>query len=315
MYSRGYRPRGRAAYGRGRGDQRSYYMLMSLLVQVFRRINALEKKPPVTIFLLIVNCVNWYAPDVVDILPSVSEACLRPERLYRGESWVFLFNPVRMIFSAFLHGSEYHLYHNMLSLLNKGIQLELRHKPGNFAFMTAFLLFSSNSLYIVCAHLGEVFLGLRPSCAIGFSGVLFGYKCISMMESAHTGASSTFFGVEIPQGVYVSWIELITIQFAYPNASFLGHLTGIISGYVYYKVFLKVGGGGGGRQSRGGGARGRPANPFASFFNSIFSSNKPRFHGHSTASSSGAGGGGARGAPPGRSSADHVRQQRTKKFE
>ena len=234
MYRGGF---GGRRTGRRGGRDQNYYLATMLVTQVVRRLNELERKPPFTILLLGL-CAAAHYTEVRDWLPSVGQACLRPERLHPGESMLGIFNPVRMIFSSLLHANEYHLYHNCISLLNKGVQLELRHKPLPFAAMTCFLLGASSGLYVLISHLGVAMLGLTPSCAIGFSAVLFGYKVVAALESGHTG-EQTIFGIRVPKGVYLSWVELVTIQFVHPNASFLGHLCGVLAGWLYYLLFLK----------------------------------------------------------------------------
>ena len=193
MYRGGF---GGRRTGRRGGRDQNYYLATMLVTQVVRRLNELERKPPFTILLLGL-CAAAHYTEVRDWLPSVGQACLRPERLHPGESMLGIFNPVRMIFSSLLHANEYHLYHNCISLLNKGVQLELRHKPLPFAAMTCFLLGASSGLYVLISHLGVAMLGLTPSCAIGFSAVLFGYKVVAALESGHTG-EQTFFGLGPP---------------------------------------------------------------------------------------------------------------------
>lgn len=71
------------------------------------------------------------------------------------------------------------------------------------------------------------------SCAIGFSGTLFALKVVStsLLESSFGFSSSmTKFGV---------WIELLYISFITPNASFIGHLAGILVGFAYVKGPIK----------------------------------------------------------------------------
>ena len=292
MFSRYTSPRNRR--GRGRNANPNVYLLTSLAYQVYKKLDQVENKPPLTIFLLALNSAAYYVPEVLgDFLPSVSEACLRPERLRRGDSLVSIFNPVRLVFSAFLHGNDYHLYHNMLSLLTNGVRLEHQHTTGGFAFMTTFLLLSSNVLYVAISHFRESLLGVAPSCAIGFSGVLFGYKIIATLDST-TSPDQTILGVRIPKGLYLSWVELITIQMAYPNASFLGHLCGIISGCLYKFLFMgknnsrrRRGGGGGGTGTMGS-KIGRFMQKLESYFKNLFNPNNQRFYGHGRASSASA---------------------------
>ena len=63
-------------------------------------------------------------------------------------------------------------------------------------------------------------------CAVGFSGVLFALKVVL---SWHSSTSSTIAGFAIPTR-YAAWAELLAIQYATPQASFIGHLGGILAG-------------------------------------------------------------------------------------
>ena len=92
-----------------------------------------------------------------------------------------------------------------------------------------------------------------------------------------SGRENVFFGFHVPRGVYVSWMELITIQYVHPEASFLGHLCGIVSGYAYYGLFLRPPGGGG-RQNQ------RDRNVWSRFKSFLFGGGPRRFHGHGIAS-------------------------------
>ncbi|CEF62199.1 Hypothetical protein SRAE_1000047300 [Strongyloides ratti] len=49
------------------------------------------------------------------------------------------------------------------------------------------------------------------------------------------GDRQYFMGLPIP-GKYSCWLELIAIQMITPNASFIGHLSGIIVGFIYMET-------------------------------------------------------------------------------
>lgn len=70
-------------------------------------------------------------------------------------------------------------------------------------------------------------------CAVGFSGILFALKVVH--NHTNPGGQTNYYGLRIANK-YASWAELLIIQLIYPNASFIGHLSGIIAGFVYIQV-------------------------------------------------------------------------------
>jgi hypothetical protein len=69
------------------------------------------------------------------------------------------------------------------------------------------------------------------SCAVGFSAILFSLKYVLNQKSS---------GMEYVVGIpivskYVCWFELVIISLITPNASFLGHLAGILAGVTYMR--------------------------------------------------------------------------------
>jgi len=77
------------------------------------------------------------------------------------------------------------------------------------------------------------------SCAVGFSGVIFALKVLQT-HYADQGGHQSFMGIPIPvPSKYAFWVELIIIHFVSRNASFVGHLAGILVGLAYTKGPLK----------------------------------------------------------------------------
>ena len=121
----------------------------------------------------------------------------------------------------------------MLSLLWKGVQLERRMGSLKFAEMVAVLLGLSHGLVVVLAKGLNTFFdypdALYSHCAIGFSGVLFALKVVLNSDSPNF---TDVYGVLVPAR-YAAWAELVLIQMFVPGTSFLGHLCGIIAGWLY----------------------------------------------------------------------------------
>ena len=127
----------------------------------------------------------------------------------------------------------------MASLLWKGSILEPRMGTPKFAALIAELAITSSCMYILLA-LGAAIFGIARgplySCAVGFSGVLFGLK---VLLNAHSSGWSDVAGFQLPTR-YAAWAELIVVQFLSPNVSFLGHFCGILAGLLHVYGTSKV---------------------------------------------------------------------------
>lgn len=128
---------------------------------------------------------------------------------------------------------ETHIFYNMLSLLWKGVQLETLMGSKEFALMVAALLGMSQGIMLSLAKSLLLFFDYETpyyrQYAVGFSGVLFGMKVV--LNSVSDGSTNVY-GVEVPSS-HAAWAELILVQMFVPEASFLGHLSGILAGLLY----------------------------------------------------------------------------------
>ena len=70
------------------------------------------------------------------------------------------------------------------------------------------------------------------SCAVGFSAVLFSLKYV---WNRYADSNTNDFGISVPTK-YAAWAELVMISLVTPNASFVGHLAGILAGVLYVHV-------------------------------------------------------------------------------
>ena len=70
------------------------------------------------------------------------------------------------------------------------------------------------------------------SCAVGFSAVLFSLKYVWNQKA---DSNTHVFGISVPTK-YAAWAELVMISVVTPNASFVGHLAGILAGMLYIHV-------------------------------------------------------------------------------
>lgn len=145
----------------------------------------------------------------------------------------------RLVLSAFEHGDDIHLYYNMLSFLAKGRTLELHFGSPYFAYLLGVFTVLTSVTYVGIEVLLTEILDDRQyykSCAIGFSGVIFALKVLTTAYW-ETGYRR-YFGIRV-SGKYAVWLELVAIQLMVPNASFAGHLAGILVGVSYTQGPLK----------------------------------------------------------------------------
>ena len=77
------------------------------------------------------------------------------------------------------------------------------------------------------------------SCAVGFSGVIFALKVVT--THLQPPGRSYVMGIPIPiPSRLACWAELVLISVLVPNASFIGHLAGILVGLAFVWGPLKA---------------------------------------------------------------------------
>lgn len=137
----------------------------------------------------------------------------------------------RTISSSLSHIKVLHLAFNLVSLWSTGF---MEQSQGSlFYFQLNFLLFIFSeiamivSYYIMLKYLNK-YDYVKNMYAVGYSAILFGfmgYACIL------NNGNYFVFGFNIP--FYLGpFIMLLLISLMIPNASFIGHLSGIIAGFI-----------------------------------------------------------------------------------
>lgn len=166
--------------------------------------------------------VPWNAEDV----------CISSLKVIKKKDWR------SFVVSNFEHGSDMHLYYNMVSFLLKGSFLENMYGTTNFAFLVGLLSLGCSSMYVALGYaLTQITedYSYYTTCAIGFSAVLFALKVIVVCEESDRPTDVG--GFRVPSKFAV-WAELILIHLLVPNASFVGHLGGILVGCLYCYTFI-----------------------------------------------------------------------------
>lgn len=206
-------------YRRGRNS--SNFGLMLLILNVAQI--GLENIPPATLGFLAINTLIFYFNPLQHSLGQVCIGAFEVLRRYEVH---------RLLLAAFYHVNDMHLYYNMSSLIWKGRQLEPILGTKRFVWLMIVLAVISNTLLVGTDYLFESY-----DCAVGFSAVLFGLKVV--LQHLTPERTSLIMGAIPISSKYVYWAELLLIQILVPNASFLGHLCGIVAGLLYIYGFLE----------------------------------------------------------------------------
>lgn len=196
--------------------------ILLLGFQIFRNVGV-ANIPPVTLLTILLQ-VGVYMQMLV--LPRL---CLSGEGVwYQGEY-------LRLLVPALRHSHDIHLYYNMVSLAWKGIALERRFGSFRFFITLVVLTLMSSTAYVALAMFAADLLedySYMQQCAVGFSGVLFAMKVLTTHYDLDPNERAAYFGFLLPVR-WAVWAELLLIQLMVPNASFIGHLGGILAGLVF----------------------------------------------------------------------------------
>ncbi|KAF8661882.1 hypothetical protein HU200_056842 [Digitaria exilis] len=177
-----------------------------------------SSRPPVTAALLAANVLVFLRPGPLDkILPKTNCVAFNYQLFLRTFLWKNFF------MSPFYHGNEFHLFSNMTSLLWTGVQLETL--MGSVKFASGISVLVSQCLCL----LGDD-IAYFDNHSIGFSGVLFGMKVV---QTARSDLFIWLPGMSLIPAKYGVWAELFLTHALFPKASFVGHLGGLLAGYVY----------------------------------------------------------------------------------
>ncbi|KAK9790544.1 hypothetical protein WJX73_007583 [Symbiochloris irregularis] len=145
----------------------------------------------------------------------------------------------RIFTSPLLHVGILHIAFNMLAFVPIASSLERTQGSLPLAHLLALLTLVGDSFFIILSYALSYWDEQRwlNTCAVGFSGIVFG---LIVIDNAASGAShrSVFGFFAVPAKVY-PWALLLLWQILLPGVSFLGHLGGILAGEAHVRGLLK----------------------------------------------------------------------------
>jgi len=165
---------------------------------------------------------------------EVEDTCINPDTM-----WSHIITSIpRYILHSFVHANILHILFNSIALIHFSSSFERNVNIGSVLLVYIVLIFSVliAVFYSFTAKVLSIFFISKwmNTCTVGISGVLFSFITI---ESLKNETVKQIRGIEIPSK-YNPWILLIFTQLIWPKASFLGHLGGIVIGYLYHEKFL-----------------------------------------------------------------------------
>eukprot|EP01080_Neovahlkampfia_damariscottae_P007554 gene7554-11877_t len=204
-------------------------------------------KFPLYTRIILCSCVGLYIVGLLSGWPSTSNICFSPLSVIKFPSRFYT------IFThPFFHLGILHIVFNMMAALSFGVGLENRLGTTElFLSLLALILLATSlellivalfvyipslSSFVVNTFGRSLFNQIVYTCGAGFSGILFAYMAISN-KVFQVERESVFGLFSIPAAIY-PWLLLILLQFIFPNVSLMGHLSGLIAGYIYAYGFL-----------------------------------------------------------------------------
>lgn len=155
-----------------------------------------------------------------------------PSQVIKGQVW-------RLFTSSLFHADIMHLFMNMVMFFQLGASLE--NTVGTLSLFYHIFVFGilTNLLYIFIAWFMKVSgdSSQYQGSALGFSGILFSLLVIDSVTSEERKRS--VLGVFLVDSKFYPIIMLLVNQLLMPQASLLGHASGLIIGYAYQIKLLR----------------------------------------------------------------------------
>ncbi|XP_043289344.1 rhomboid-related protein 4-like [Venturia canescens] len=192
----------------------------------------INKIPPATLLAIIGQALLF--TGIIQVPWNAEDVCISAIKVLKYKDWR------SFIVSNFEHGSDMHLYYNMISFILKGSTLEPLYGTANYALLLGIFSVGCSAMYVGLSWSLTQITGdwsYFTTCAIGFSAVLFALKVLTICEQKDEFHNIRNIRVA---SKYAVWVELLLIHMLVPNASFVGHLGGILIGCLYSYTFLGV---------------------------------------------------------------------------
>lgn len=203
--------------------------------QLLQAFTSSDRFLPVTFGAVGINLLAFVQPKTGRFhWPRVTQVCVSTDAVWFDGDWK------RLFLASFFHLNDLHIYYNMVSFVWKSLSLEKDMGSGYYCSLLAVFVLLTNVVYCVLQYIAVLLFhdySYLYHCAAGFSSVIFAVKVVTTYRLPPT--TSYVMGLlPVPSRLAV-WAELIVISILVPNASFVGHLAGILVGLAYVTGPLK----------------------------------------------------------------------------
>ena len=203
------------------------------------RARALSSATPTATLLVVCALVAVFVAQAFAGWDDYGAVCMSPYlAVSKGQVW-------RAFTSPLFHIGALHVFFNVLSFGGIGGAVERRLGTARFACALPLLAAVAGATDAALgAALGHPSLGGLATypqgyyqCAVGFSGIVFAAVSIEVA----TGAASTrsVMGWFEVQAWAYPWALLLLWSLMLPQVSFLGHLSGLLAGWLFAKGYLE----------------------------------------------------------------------------
>ncbi|KAL0487921.1 hypothetical protein AKO1_015191 [Acrasis kona] len=190
-------------------------------------------------------CIVVYLSNLIFDVPSVLSFAF-------NYFWVTRkFQLWRLFSYTIMHLGLLHIAFNMMSLMTIGWALEVRLGSLHLLITTLVLILMNSSINMLTSAIFIDLIQLNESTValnvivgfifapsgfhVGYSGVLFAYM---VFTTSFGPVQQSLFGIwNVPAKIY-PWILLVITSVIFPGVSFIGHLCGVISGYIFVYLIL-----------------------------------------------------------------------------
>jgi len=193
------------------------------------RISELLSNTPFATLFTVFLCTVVFVLQSVTILPTATLCAYNV--VYLGE-WY------RLLSSGLSHADIVHLAMNMMSAAALGAKVERTVGSLALSAAVAWSLVLTSCVHVAFSALASVVLRSEApmyACSLGFSAVLF--HLATLEANVDVRPTRAVFGMSVPTRFYPHAL-LLVIQIFFPHVSFLGHLSGIVVGYMHFYGFL-----------------------------------------------------------------------------
>lgn len=179
--------------------------------------------PPVTLGLIAANSAAFALPNGVDLW----DVCLSPYCVVERREYE------RLATAAFVHINATHLLANLTAAVPDALFIERSRGGAALLAEVGSATALSHGLYVGAAWFAKRFLNSRDiyysAGAVGFSSVAFALKVST--GAARAGQRVGFMGLGVPSE-YAWLVSLVLTHLEVPEASFVGHMAGVVAGIL-----------------------------------------------------------------------------------